>query len=608
MDTPSYPWLASAPTYSQTQPGQPPDIAQTTSPDADSTSSEDIISSTPARDHGAPPSLPKSPAAKGTGILKGTGPELDGPSHRPRPAITYNLKELSLKARAPAAPAESDPREAQQSAQYDGAEHHHPAKRQRLEDNGASSLNASPETVDQNASLEPNSESLPKSSGTHPSHFNTALLQYIGPILLDGGVVDPVELLSLEFFRPFISLPRVRDIEWNSFSKRGKWTYRTKVDVIALLVQLTGNLAPSCCLRCNPPIGMFVGCIVTSSQAHAKQYYGCANCLYHGTQTYCSLKTWGQQRFNKAHSRCSPCAQVHAVCTQERPVCQQCRSNGRQCSYPEDATGSIGAQNPSHPFKNGTGAVGRPPRPGSASIDDQPAWNITSSSSFPKPLNWTSMSTAPQGQSTRTAPTQMMTTEPTQLEKSISTDLSGTPAAPPTPSDQPQPDMDQKVPFAGAAAWTTEGAAPDEASRLREIPSMEKWERAPGRVRSQAPGKTESKHGLSSIESMKLTSNPDIAFSKAYLANGAEVQVCREASFKVEIVPSGHAYTFKAEDGVTRICSIASAGKLNVKMDGEPPIVIGPHGMFTVRPRSACLVESEVYDEVALHITSVKTD
>ncbi|CAN8104012.1 unnamed protein product [Discula destructiva] len=151
--------------------------------------------------------------------------------------------------------------------------------------------------------------------------------------------------------------------------------------------------------------------------------------------------------------------------------------------------------------------------------------------------------------------------------------------------------MDQKVPFAGAAAWTTEGAAPDEASRLREIPSMEKWERAPGRVRSQAPGKTEN-----------------IAFSKAYLANGAEVQVCREASFKVEIVPSGHAYTFKAEDGVTRICSIASAGKLNVKMDGEPPIVIGPHGMFTVRPRSACLVESEVYDEVALHITSVKTD
>lgn len=29
--------------------------------------------------------------------------------------------------------------------------------------------------------------------------------------------------------------------------------------------------------------------------------------------------------------------------------------------------------------------------------------------------------------------------------------------------------------------------------------------------------------------------------------------------------------------------------------------------MFTVRPRSACLVESEIYDDVALHITSVAT-
>lgn len=105
----------------------------------------------------------------------------------------------------------------------------------------------------------------------------------------------------------------------------------------------------------------------------------------------------------------------------------------------------------------------------------------------------------------------------------------------------------------------------------------------------------------------RLSGILDIAFSKSYLASGIEVQVCREAKFKVEVIRSGHIHTFKAVTGVTRICSIASTGKLSVKMDGEDPMVIGPHGMFTVGPDKSCVVESEVYDEVSLHITSVKT-
>lgn len=106
--------------------------------------------------------------------------------------------------------------------------------------------------------------------------------------------------------------------------------------------------------------------------------------------------------------------------------------------------------------------------------------------------------------------------------------------------------------------------------------------------------------------SIKLTTSLDIAFSKPYLATGHEVQVCREATFRVETIRSGHIHKLKAEDNITRICSIASAGKLCVKLDGEEPLVIGPHGMFTVRPHSECLVESEIYDDVVLHITSVK--
>lgn len=99
----------------------------------------------------------------------------------------------------------------------------------------------------------------------------------------------------------------------------------------------------------------------------------------------------------------------------------------------------------------------------------------------------------------------------------------------------------------------------------------------------------------------------DIAFSKSYLAAGHEIQACREAAFRIEVIRSGHNQRFQPQDGVTRLCSIA-AGKLTVKMNGEDPFIIGPHGMFRITPRSACLVESEVYEDVVLHIVSIKTE
>lgn len=62
---------------------------------------------------------------------------------------------------------------------------------------------------------------------------------------------------------------------------------------------------------------------------------------------------------------------------------------------------------------------------------------------------------------------------------------------------------------------------------------------------------------------------------------------------------------FKAEADILRVCSIATAGKLIVKLDGEPPLAIGTHSLFTIRPGTACVVESDIYDDVTLHITSV---
>jgi len=55
---------------------------------------------------------------------------------------------------------------------------------------------------------------------------------------------------------------------------------------------------------------------------------------------------------------------------------------------------------------------------------------------------------------------------------------------------------------------------------------------------------------------------------------------------------------------VTRVCSIAS-GKLRVRIDGESEFTIGPHGLFKVRPGTACSVQNRLYIDAIVHISSL---
>lgn len=482
-----------------------------------------------------PPSdvpAPTSSSPRGTRILKGTGPALDPhASHRQRPDVTYNLKELSHKTRTPSQslsgttqhlPEQIDLTEDSCAATDLGeqkfmaavignaqqtSDEGHPAKRRRVDGDFNS-----PKSLGEG--LVWDATSIREGYVPPANNVNQELIAYVWPILLHGGVSNPGELLSLVFFKNFTCLQRKRDLEWNPRSTCNGWAFRTKIDVVALLVQLTGDHSSRCCTKCNPDIGLFKGCIVTTSKLLAQSYYGCANCLYHGRQTFCSFK--GGNRQKGMH------ISVH----------EQSVSSGTVASVvqEEEASNSTtpNAQIEQRLWSDATGI-----------------WNETST----------------------------------------------------TPKDVKQ--WDPSVIAAGGH---------DETSRdSSEILSMEPWERAPGRVRSQVSTNPESKGFLSPMQGAKLTTCLDIAFSKPYLASGAEIQVCREASFRVEIIRSGHTYKVEAENNVVRICSVASAGKLSVKMDGEKPLVIGPHGMFTVRPGSACLVDSEIYDDVALHITSVKT-
>lgn len=66
-------------------------------------------------------------------------------------------------------------------------------------------------------------------------------------------------------------------------------------------------------------------------------------------------------------------------------------------------------------------------------------------------------------------------------------------------------------------------------------------------------------------------------------------------------------YEIKPQTGTTRLCSIAT-GKLTINMDGEDPFTIGSHGMFRILPGAGCVVECEIYDDVTLHVTSIKVE
>ena len=100
-----------------------------------------------------------------------------------------------------------------------------------------------------------------------------------------------------------INLPRVRDIEWNT-----PWIYTHPFrdsksrDVSAVIIQVTGEPAPTPCNKCAKGKGPFKGCVMISSGAQyppLRRVFACANCFYHYGQTFCSHKDWGMKRAKK---------------------------------------------------------------------------------------------------------------------------------------------------------------------------------------------------------------------------------------------------------------------------------------------------------------------
>lgn len=92
-----------------------------------------------------------------------------------------------------------------------------------------------------------------------------------------------------------------------------------------------------------------------------------------------------------------------------------------------------------------------------------------------------------------------------------------------------------------------------------------------------------------------------IAYSRAYLSTSQAVPVCDDVAFRVDTIFPGSMLRLEADPGKTRLCSVA-AGKVRVKIGNEVEFVVGPHGMFKVRPGAACTVRNGLYLDAVLHI------
>lgn len=124
-----------------------------------------------------------------------------------------------------------------------------------------------------------------------------ALWNYIQPYLVKHKGRN---IPSSAWVQELLSLPRVRDPDWNE-----AWisTYSFKdtlpSNISALVLQITGEIAPKPCKKCSKGLGLFKSCVVISRKANEgpiRSIISCANCLYHAGQRDCTHRQWGRKR------------------------------------------------------------------------------------------------------------------------------------------------------------------------------------------------------------------------------------------------------------------------------------------------------------------------
>jgi hypothetical protein len=122
------------------------------------------------------------------------------------------------------------------------------------------------------------------------SYLQPHLVVHKGPVIPSTGWVSHL-----------LRLPRVRELDWNTpWLAMNPFKDSQPRDISALIIQMTGDPAPSACKRCRDLKGPFTSCIMISQNAPTeplRTILGCANCYYHGTvSVYISITSvnWGR--------------------------------------------------------------------------------------------------------------------------------------------------------------------------------------------------------------------------------------------------------------------------------------------------------------------------
>lgn len=326
------------------------DIHKNSSSYDDFTSSDDDLvtpvsqanmSSTPTEHAASGPSTPQ----KAHGILEGVGPELQpGSTRRPRSNVTYNIKQLSHQTRAPSEPdlkksTPQDPRPEPKSSHHASAQAIRKDQKQKKQkrqpgpkpnsrrtknrlkkykkaqeraraskrasgvddDNVADGPPAKRRRVEEESTVlskvETPAQQFAQTEGTPKNAAISKQIDYIFQTLRDAVEPKPGEVRESIASNPLnhklLTLPKQRDIEWKT-GRANDWKLNKSIDATAFLMQMTGRMARTPCTRCVNGLGQWVNCILMPTGADYEKIYGCANCVYHGRQTYCSYKFWGR--------------------------------------------------------------------------------------------------------------------------------------------------------------------------------------------------------------------------------------------------------------------------------------------------------------------------
>lgn len=153
------------------------------------------------------------------------------------------------------------------------------------------------DSTNANTSVTPSGQDLDQASALDEDEDAQEFWSYLQPYLVKhkGPTIPPQG-----WVRCLITLPRVRDLDWNEpWLATHPFTDTHPRDISALVLQMTGDPAPTPCGKCRDGKGPFRSCIMISSKAEAGPMgaiLSCANCFYHFNQTYCTHKQWGAER------------------------------------------------------------------------------------------------------------------------------------------------------------------------------------------------------------------------------------------------------------------------------------------------------------------------